>query len=172
MTAEGPAGTRNESELRQAMADEATRIEGWARTWDYTYRQRARSWSRFNTALVVVSALLAAVAGATALGKVWSSSVGPGFVALAAAAASGVAGALGASKRATDYNSAAASNSGLADAARVFRTTVAFDREIAVVTRQFDALSQRRDAVVAAAPISGPPKKVGRQYLDAQPPNA
>lgn len=69
--------TRGESELRLAMAAEADRIESWARTWDSTYRALAQRWSGWNSALVAAAALLAAGAGATGLGNVWSGSLGP-----------------------------------------------------------------------------------------------
>lgn len=158
MSAIGEGATRSESELRLAMAQESERIETWARTWDSTYRRLARDWARANSLLVASSALLAAGAGATGLGNVWSGSLGPGLLALGAAVVSGVATALGASARATQYNTSAASNSGLADAARAFRTTVVEYQLIADVSTKFDALCRRRDTVVRSAPVSGSPK--------------
>lgn len=152
------------------MAQEAARIERWARVWDITYRKRAHRWALWNSALVVVAALLAAGAGATGLGKVWASSLGPGLLALGAAAVSGVTSALGASRRATDYNVAAVSNSSLADAALIFRTTVVDDRAIADVSQEFEALCKRRDAVVEASPITGPPIQPTQEEIEAQPP--
>ena len=161
---------RSEIDLRHSMSAEAERIEGWARTWDVTYRKRAQQWSLANTVLVVLAALLAAGAGATGLGNVWGASLGPGLLALAAAAVSGVASALGASTRATQFNSSAASNSGLADAARVFRTTIVGDRPIAEVNRDFDALCKRRDTVVRSAPVSSGPVTLTDAQRAASPP--
>ncbi len=163
---------RNEGDLRREMAGEATRIEHWGRVWDASYRGLARQWWRGNTTLVVSAAALAAAAGATGLGKAWSGSLWPGLLALAAAVVSGTAGALGASNRATQYNSAAASNSGLADAARVFRATVVHDLPISEVRHQFEALCKRRDAVVNSAPVSGKPKKLSTQQLEARAPGS
>jgi hypothetical protein len=154
------------------MADEAKRIEYWARTWDTTYRKRARRWSGWNTMLVFCSAAFAAVAGATGLGNVWSGSLGPGLFALVAAVASGVAGAVGASTRSTQYNTSAASNSNLADEARVFRTTVVDDHPIAEVSKAFEELCKHRDAVVSNAPVSSPPSKLSQAELAAWPPMA
>jgi hypothetical protein len=165
-----PAATRSESELRDSMSEEAMRIEYWARTWDATYRTLAQRWSTVNSVLVAIAALLAAAAGATGLGKVWSGSLGPGLLALTAAAISGTASALGTSGRATLYNTAAASNSALADAARVFRSTVVRDRPLDEVNREFEALCKQRDTAVASAPVSSGPIKQTAEQLAAWPP--
>jgi hypothetical protein len=160
---------RSEVEQRDDMAEEATRIEYWARTWDESYRRLAHSWALFNTFLVVSAAILAAFAGATTLSKLLGTTAA-GLIALAAAVVSGTAGALGASTRATQYNSAAAANSGLADAARLFQIAVVADLPLAEVREQFDVLCKRRDTVVTSAPVSGKPKKAGQPLLAAWPP--
>lgn len=153
------------------MANEAMRIEYWARTWDSSYRRLAHNWALFNTCLVVSAAILAAFAGATTLSKLLGTLAG-GLIALAAAIVSGTAGALGASTRATQYNSAAGANSGLADAARIFQITVVADLPPNAVREQFNTLCKRRDAVVGSAPVSGKPKKLSPQQLTAWPPQA
>lgn len=162
---------RGEAKQRQAMENEAIRIEHWARTWDASYRRLAHNWGLFNTCLVVSAAILAAFAGATTLGKLLGT-LAAGLIALAAAVVSGTAGALGASTRATQYNSAAGANSGLADAARIFQITVVADLPLVEVRERFDSLCKRRDAVVGSAPVSGKPKKLAPEQLMAWPPQA
>lgn len=152
------------------MSDEAKRIEAWARTWDYTYRKLAKKWSDRNSFLVVSAALFATAAGATGLGNVWRASLVPGVLALVAAAISGVTSALGASSRTAQYNTAASSNSGLADAALGFQLTVVEDLPIAEVRGTFAALCKRRDTVVTSAPVSNGPEKLTKKELAAWPP--
>lgn len=164
----GVDGVRSEEDQRQDMATEARRIECWARTWASTYRHWAYGWAQWNTRLVLVSATLAAVAGATGVSSLLGS-VLAGLIALGAAVVSGAAGALGAARRATEYNSAAAANSGLADAARVFQVATVRDLPIAAVREQFEAVCKRRDAVVGSAPVSGRPKRLSAKQLAAWP---
>ena len=152
------------------MAEEAERIEGWARTWDHTYRRLAQQWARVNSCLVIGAAVLAAGSATTGLAKL----VGPlaaGLLALAAAVVSGIAGSLRASAKSTGYNTAAAAaNSGLADDARVFRMTVVEALPLAEVRTKFDALCARRDRAVNGAPVSRAPWSLSGTQLAAWPP--
>jgi hypothetical protein len=164
-------GVRSETELREAMSDEAKRIEDWSRTWDFNYRMSARSWFRWNYGLVGLGTAAAAAAGATGLGGVWGTT-GPGLLALAAAVASGLAGSLRTSHQASEFNTAAAANSGLADDARVFRVTVVEFQPIGEVEKAFEALCKRRDTTVSGAPVSGRPKALTAEELKAVAPVA
>lgn len=160
---------RSEGQRRAAMEREAKRI--LSADLGLHLPQARGALGVANTVLVVLAALLAAAAGATVLASLLGA-VGCGLLALAAAAPSGVASALGAANRAAQYTTSAASDSGLADAARVFRTTVVNDLPIDEVGRQFDQLCKRRDTVVNNAPISGRPSKVTENDLGAWPPGA
>lgn len=147
---------RDEHQLRAAMDEEAQRIEVWARLWDSTYRRHASRWSAINLVLILAAAVLAAASATTGLTKSLGA-LGVGLLALAAAASSGVATSLGASTKATQFNTSAASNSGLADAARVFHATTVFDWPIADVTSEFQKICDRRDTTVNNAPVCHPP---------------
>jgi hypothetical protein len=163
--------TRDEGEHRQSMAEEARRTEAWARTWDSTYRRLASGWSKINLSLILASTTLAAGAATTGLAN-FLGALGTGLLALAAAIAAGLASSIGASTKATEYSTSAASNSGLADEARVFLTTVVFDSAIQDVIAKFEALCARRDAVVNSAPISRKPWPLTQAQLEAWPEGA
>jgi hypothetical protein len=151
------------------MAEEAKRMEAWARTWDNTYRRLARYWANLNLGLVFASTVLAAAAATVGLAK-FLGPLGTGLLALAAALASGLATSLGASTKATEYNSSAASDSGLADEARVFIATVVHDFPIGEAITRFEALCARRDATVNGAPVSRKPWPLTDRELEAWPP--
>ncbi len=138
------------------MAEEAERIETWARIWDDADRKDATRWSHFNFELVIGAGVLSAAAASTGLTKSFGG-VGTGLLALAAAILSAVATALRPATMSAQFNTAASANSGLADSARVFRTTVVDYLSIQDVIMEFKKLCDRRDTVVTNAPISRAP---------------
>lgn len=147
---------KTEQERIEAIIEEAKRMELWARAWDKAYRDDALRWSHINLWLVVGAGLLAALAATTGLTKYFTA-VGAGVLALAAAALSAVATALRPAMIASEFNTAAAANSGLADTALVFRTTLADHVPIDEATSEFRKLCERRDGVVNNAPVSRAP---------------
>lgn len=138
---------------RQAIIEEARRMERWANVYTESYRRDAISWRRINTWLVVTSALLAAVAAGTGLSSLTSKTVA-GLIALAAAATSGVATALGASNRASQNQITSAADSALSDDTRKFIATDAPFISVPDVVAQWETLCKKRDSIVANAPIS------------------
>ena len=140
-------------ERRQAIIAEAILLEKWANLYTELFRREAISWRRVNTSFVVTSALLAAVAAGTELSALNNQTV-TGLFALAAAATSGVATALGASARSSRNQIAFAADSALSDDSRKFIKTDAPFMSLTEVEVQWTTLCKQRNSNVANAPIS------------------
>ena len=140
-------------ERRHAIIAEAILLEKWANLYTESYRREAISWRRINTSLVVTSALLAAVAGATGLSSLKNQIVA-GSIALAAAATSGVATTLGALARSSRNQIAFAADGALSDDSRKFIKTDAPFMSLTDVEAQWATLCKQRNSNVANAPIS------------------
>jgi hypothetical protein len=135
---------------RQALIDESVQIETAAAVWGGAYRRRAAFFNSIGTSLALVSGLVATLAGGTALG--WSATAG-GVLALIAAALAAVSTTVSPGVRTGEEQAGAIANTNLADAARVFRTTVARYGSYDDALSGFKTLIEQRDEVVRCAPI-------------------
>jgi hypothetical protein len=128
-------------------------MEDLAAQYNNVFGLEAVHWRLINTLLVLSSAILAAVAGASGLASLTSKMVA-GLIALGSAALSGGAAALGASSRSTQCQTTAAADSALADDALKFIKTDAPYIDLPSVVAKWEDLCKRRDAIVANAPAT------------------
>lgn len=159
--------TTDDQKWRDSLIYESQKIEKAATTWGNTYRRRASFFHSVGTLFALLSAVVATVAGGTALTAGGNSG---GIIALAAAVLAAISTALGPASRTEAEQGGTITNTILADAARVFADTVAPYSSQEEALRGFKILLDQRDGVVRNAPIEAPRtlKKVLRELEDLE----